>query len=118
MELCQARQASRRQHPCDGVPVHAQLFGDRSDPPVFGVVIAQDLRLNVRGMVTVRSSSIVPRTLAAPQKVTANKLRTATAAAMAGPSRQAGSASRGCGRHGHCLVLWQQTIRLIRWGTL
>jgi hypothetical protein len=49
MELCQARQASLRQHPCDGVTVHSQLFGDRSDPPVFGVVIAQDLRLDVRG---------------------------------------------------------------------
>ena len=41
-----------------------------------------------------RSSSIIPRTSAALQKVAAHQLRTATAAAMAVPSWPAGSAPR------------------------
>jgi hypothetical protein len=43
------RQAGLGQHPGDGVTVHAQLRGNRSDPPAFSVVIAQDLRLEIRG---------------------------------------------------------------------
>src|ERR1039458_8751721 len=41
------------------------------------------------GMVTATSSSITPRAAAALQEVAANKLRTATAAAMTVPSRSA-----------------------------
>ena len=57
-----------------------------------------------------RSSSIVPRTSAALQKVAAHKLRTATAAAIAVPSLRAGSAPRRLFSHRHCLVLGQQII--------
>ena len=44
-----ARQAGLGQHPGDRVTVHAQLLGNSSDPPAFSMVIAQDLRLDVRG---------------------------------------------------------------------
>ena len=43
------RQTGLGQHPGDSVTVHAQLLGNRSDPPAFSMVIAQDLRLDVRG---------------------------------------------------------------------
>src|SRR5258708_20099461 len=70
------------------------------------------------GMVTVRSSSIIPRTSAALQKVTAHKLRTATAAAMAVPSWPTGCVPRRLFRHGQWRVLGQQTIESIGCGTL
>jgi hypothetical protein len=44
-----ARQAGLGQYPGDRVTVHAQLLGDGSDPPALSMVIAQDLRLDVRG---------------------------------------------------------------------
>jgi hypothetical protein len=44
-----ARQAGLGQHPGDSVTVHAQLLGNRSDPPAFSMVIAQDLSLAFRG---------------------------------------------------------------------
>jgi hypothetical protein len=69
-------------------------------------------------MVMATSSSIVPRTLAALQKVATNQLRTATAAAMAMPLRAAGSVPRQLFCHGHCLIHGQQTIPAIPWGTL
>lgn len=65
-----------------------------------------------------RSSSIIPRTSAALQKVAAHQLRTATAAAMAMPSWPAGSAPRRLLRRSYCLVLGQQSIGAIRCGTL
>src|SRR5450755_551725 len=43
-----AWQAGLGQYPGDGFGVHAQLPGDRSDAPLFDVVIAQDLRLKIR----------------------------------------------------------------------
>ena len=43
-----ARQAGLGKHPGDGFRMHAQLPGDRSDAPLFNVVIAQDLRLEIR----------------------------------------------------------------------
>jgi len=64
------------------------------------------------------SSSIIPRTSAALQKVAAHQLRTATAAAMAMPSSPAGSAPRRLLRRSYCLVLGQQSIGAIRCGTL
>jgi hypothetical protein len=69
-------------------------------------------------MVTTTPSSMIPRTSAALQKVAAHQLRTATAAAMAVPSRPVGSAPRRLFRHSHCLVLRQQTIGAILSGTL
>ena len=44
-----ARQAGLRKHPGDGFGMHAQLPGDRSDAPLFDVVIAKDLRLEFSG---------------------------------------------------------------------
>jgi len=44
-----ARQASLGQHPGNGFGMPAQLPGDRADAPLFDVVVAQDLRLQVRG---------------------------------------------------------------------
>ena len=43
-----ARQAGLGQNPGDGFGMHAQLPGDRSDPPLFDMVVAQDLRLELR----------------------------------------------------------------------
>jgi hypothetical protein len=45
----EARQTSLGQNPGDRVAVDAQLLGDRPNAPFFDVVIAQDLRLEVRG---------------------------------------------------------------------
>jgi hypothetical protein len=64
------------------------------------------------------SSSIIPRTSAALQKVAAHQLRTTAAAVMAVPSRSAGSVLRHLCRRSHSLVLGQQTIGSIRCGTL
>jgi hypothetical protein len=44
-----AWQAGLRQHSGDGFGMYAQLPGDRSDAPLFNVIIAQDLRLEFRG---------------------------------------------------------------------
>jgi hypothetical protein len=43
-----AGQAGLGQHPGNGVVVHAQLLGDGSDTPLLNVVIAQDLRLELK----------------------------------------------------------------------
>src|ERR1039458_6764543 len=69
-------------------------------------------------MVTAKSSSVVPRTSAAPQEVAANKFRTTSAATMAMPSRPAGFVRRRLFRHGDRRALGQQIIRSIRRGTL
>jgi hypothetical protein len=44
-----ARQAGLGQHPGNSVVVHVQLPGDGPDEPLLNVVIAQDLRLEIRG---------------------------------------------------------------------
>jgi hypothetical protein len=44
-----AWQAGLCQHPGDRVTVNMHLPGDRADAPLFGMVITQDLRLDVRG---------------------------------------------------------------------
>ena len=43
------RRGSLRQHAGHRAMVHLQLRGDRSDRPLLGMVIAQDLRLKLRG---------------------------------------------------------------------
>jgi hypothetical protein len=48
----------------------------------------------------------------------AHELWTATAAAMAVPSRPTGAVPRHLFGHGHCLVFAQQTTGLVRCGTL
>ena len=45
----QCRQASLAQHARNAVAMHMQLGGDGANRPVFGVVVAQDLRFNFRG---------------------------------------------------------------------
>ena len=44
-----ARQASLGQDPGHGVAMKMQLTGDRSDAPLLDMVVAQDLRFDVRG---------------------------------------------------------------------
>ena len=51
------RQAGLGQHPGDGVAVHMQLRGNGADAPALGVVVAQDLRLDLRGRGHVADSS-------------------------------------------------------------
>ena len=48
LRRAEARQPGLGKHPGDGLRMHAQLPGDRSDAPLFNVVIAQDLRLEIR----------------------------------------------------------------------
>ena len=43
-----ARQAGLGQHTGDGFGMHPQLPADRSDTPLFDLVVAQDLRLELR----------------------------------------------------------------------
>jgi hypothetical protein len=47
--LSMARQASLGQDPGHGVVMKMQLTGDRSDAPLLDMVVAQDLRLGIRG---------------------------------------------------------------------
>ena len=42
------RQTGLRQHAPHHVVMHVQLTGDRADGPLLGVIIAQDLRLDIR----------------------------------------------------------------------
>jgi hypothetical protein len=69
--------------------VHAELAGDRADPPFLNVVIAQDLASRSGDIVIVSSSSIVSRNSsrnpAAAQEFAANELRASPTTPLTAP---------------------------------